>query len=205
MTLDYEEKYYKQGIKFIVGVDEAGRGPLLGPVVAGAVILSPNFKSELINDSKKLSAKKRNEVYKLIVENALDYGVGIVSAKEIDEINIYQASRLAMTRAIEKLIHPYEMILSDAMPLPDLTCPVEAIIKGDAKASCIAAASIVAKVTRDKLMDKLDEKYPQYGIKNHKGYPTKEHLEALEKYGPIEKEHRFTYRPLKKEKKKIKK
>lgn len=198
MALDYEEKYYKQGIKFIVGVDEAGRGPLLGPVVAGAVILPPNFKSELINDSKKLSAKKRNEAYELIVEVALAYAVGIVSAKEIDEINIYQASRLAMTRAIEKLNHQYEMILSDAMPLPSFECPVEAIIKGDAKASCIAAASIIAKVTRDKMMDELDEMHPQYGIKNHKGYPTKEHLEALNKYGPIPEEHRFTYRPLKK-------
>lgn len=203
MALDYEEKYYKQGVKLIVGVDEAGRGPLLGPVVAGAVILPTYFKSELIDDSKKLSAKKRDEAYKLIVESALSYGVGVVSAKEIDEINIYQASRLAMTRAIENLNHQYEMILSDAMPLSNFDCPVESIIKGDAKASCIAAASIIAKVTRDKMMLELDEKYPHYGIKNHKGYPTKEHLEALEKYGPIIDEHRFTYKPVQKFKKKI--
>lgn len=198
MSLNYEKKYYDQGFLFIVGVDEAGRGPLLGPVVASAVILPKDFSSDLINDSKKLSAKKRGEAYRLIIETALDYGVGIVSAEEIDSLNIYQASRLAMIKALSQLKHPYDVILTDAMPLPSLDCPFEAIIKGDAKAQCIAAASIIAKVTRDRLMDELDSQYPAYGIKNHKGYPTKEHLKALNEYGPIPHVHRFSYRPVKK-------
>lgn len=196
MPLNYEKKYYSKDIKFIVGVDEAGRGPLLGPVVAAAVILPHGFYDESINDSKKLTAKKRELAYEIIVKNALDYGVGIVEAEEIDKINIYEAARLAMIKAIRSLKHPFDIILTDAMPLASLHMPYEAIIKGDAKAECIAAASIIAKVTRDRMMEELDKQFPNYGIKKHKGYGTKAHLEALNKYGPIPHVHRKTFHPV---------
>ncbi|MDR0934792.1 MAG: ribonuclease HII [Erysipelotrichaceae bacterium] len=198
MALDYENKYFEQGYTFIVGTDEAGRGSLLGPVVASAVILPKGFSHPLINDSKKLSEKQREEAFKIIVENALDYKIGIVDAEEIDKINIYEASRLAMTKAIKALKIPFEIILTDAMPLPNINYPYEAIIRGDAKSESIAAASIIAKVTRDKMMVRLDAKYPSYGIKKHKGYPTKEHINALEEYGPIKGIHRYSYAPIKK-------
>ncbi len=197
--LDYEKDIYKKGFKFIVGCDEAGRGPLCGPVVCAAVIFPVDFQNEEINDSKKLTAKKREELYDIITQKALAYAIEIVSPQEIDEINIYEASRVGMVRAIKKLTITPDYILTDAMPLYDFfETPKEAIIKGDAKALSIAGASILAKVTRDRIMDELDKKYPQYEFKKNKGYPTKRHLELLEKYGPINEIYRYSYKPVKK-------
>ncbi len=194
--LNFERAYFEQGYRLIVGCDEAGRGPLAGPVVAAAVILPENYQNEKINDSKKLSEKKRKELFDEIRTHAIAWGIGIVDAEEIDVINIYQASRKAMNMAIANMRHDFEMILTDAMPLYGYEQPVIDIIKGDAKAMCIAAASILAKVTRDEMMDQLDVMYPQYGFAHHKGYGTKEHLEALEQYGPIKGIHRYTYSPV---------
>lgn len=196
MSLNYEKQYYSKDIKYIVGCDEAGRGCLLGRVYAGAVILPKDFESELINDSKKLTEKQREEAYKVVVENAIAYGVGYCTPEEIDEINILNASRLAMERAIKNMNHDFDMILSDAVKDLHFDCPKEAVIHGDAKALCIAAASIIAKVTRDHYCLELDKEYPQYGIALHKGYGTKLHLEALQKYGPVKGLHRFTYGPI---------
>ena len=197
MSLDYENQYYSDDIKYIVGCDEAGRGCLLGPVVAGAVILPQGFKCDLINDSKQLSERQREEAYEIIKENAIAWAVAEISADEIDEINILNASRKAMLMAMAKLNHPFDMILTDAVKIhTDL--PFEAIIHGDAKAMCIAAASIMAKVTRDHICYELDKKYPQYQIAKHKGYGTKLHMEMLEKYGPIKHLYRYSYAPVKK-------
>lgn len=195
--LDYEQQYYSKDIQYIVGCDEAGRGCLLGPVVAGAVILPKDFKCDLINDSKQLSEKQREEAYQIIKDNALAWAVAEVSPQEIDQINILNASRKAMMMAMNKLNHRIDMILTDAVKIPT-DKPFEAIIHGDAKAMCIAAASIMAKVTRDHICYELDKEYPQYKIAKHKGYGTKEHLEALEKYGPNKSIYRFTYAPVKK-------
>ncbi|MCF0117800.1 MAG: ribonuclease HII [Bacilli bacterium] len=204
MGLDYEFKYYNDEIRFIVGCDEAGRGPLAGPVVAAACILPSNYHNDLIDDSKKLSDGKRRKLFKEITEVAVAYGVGIVEAQEIDQINIYQASKLAMNKAIANMQHKYDLVITDAMPLYGLEAPVEPVIKGDAKALCVAAASIIAKVTRDDLMIELDNIYPQYGFKNHKGYGTREHLDAIDVYGPIVGIHRFSFDPvLKKDKKQL--
>ena len=192
--LKYEKKLYKEGITLIAGVDEVGRGPLVGPVVAAAVILPKNYKLEGLDDSKKLSEKKREALYPIIMRDAIAVGIGEVSAKEIDEINIYEASRKAMMIAIDNLSVKPEYILSDAMKLFTDT-PFEAIIHGDALSLSIAAASVIAKVTRDRMMIELDQKYPMYGFKKHKGYPTKLHLENLKKYGPLEN-YRFTYGPV---------
>jgi ribonuclease HII len=192
--LKYEKELYKKNITLIAGVDEVGRGPLVGPVVAAAVILPKNYKLEGLNDSKKLSEKKREKLYPIIMKDAIAVGIGEVSAKEIDEINIYEASRKAMMMALDNLDVKPEHILVDAIPLfTDI--PHDAIIHGDALSLSIAAASVIAKVTRDKMMIDLDEKYPMYGFKKHKGYPTKLHLENLKKYGPL-KNYRFTYGPV---------
>ena len=193
----YEKELYKQNINNIAGTDEAGRGPLYGPVVAACVVLPKNFELEGLNDSKKLTEKKRNEYYNYLIEN-VTYGVGIISPKEIDEINIYEASRKAMKIAIDEVRKQIEVdyVLTDAMPI-DLDIPVKPIIKGDAKSITIAAASVLAKVTRDKMMYEIDEKHPEYGFKNHKGYPTKKHIEAINKYGLIDG-YRKTYGPVKK-------
>lgn len=195
--LNFEENYYTEKIKIIVGVDEAGRGPLCGPVVAACCILPRDYKNEHINDSKKLSEKKREIAYKEIIENALDYGIGIVDAKRIDEINIYEATKEAMHIAISKLKIPYDLILTDAMKLQNEKVEVIPLIKGDAKCECIAAASIIAKVTRDHILNEYDEKYPQYGFKSHKGYGTKKHIEAIKQYGIIKDFHRESYEPIK--------
>lgn len=195
--LNFEENYYTEKIKIIVGVDEAGRGPLCGPVVAACCILPRDYKNEHINDSKKLSEKKREIAYKEIIENALDYGIGIVDAKRIDEINIYEATKEAMHIAISKLKIPYDLILTDAMKLQNEKVEVIPLIKGDAKCECIAAASIIAKVTRDHILKEYDEKYPQYGFKSHKGYGTKKHIEAIKQYGIIKDFHRESYEPIK--------
>ena len=196
MSLDYEEQYYSDEIKYIVGCDEAGRGCLLGPVVAGAVILPRDFHCDLINDSKQLTEKQREEAYQIIKEHALAWAVAEVSPQEIDEINILNASRKAMIMAMEKLNHPYDMILTDAVKMRT-DKPFEAIIHGDAKALCIAAASIMAKVTRDHICYELDKKYPEYKIAQHKGYGTKAHMEVLRRLGPIKEIYRYSYAPIK--------
>ena len=195
--LNFEENYYTEKVNFIVGVDEAGRGPLCGPVVAACCILPRYYKNEHINDSKKLSEKKREIAYKEIIENALDYGIGIVDAKRIDEINIYEATKEAMHIAISKLKISYDLILTDAMKLQNEKVEVIPLIKGDAKCECIAAASIIAKVTRDHILEEYDKKYPQYGFKSHKGYGTKKHIEAIKQYGIIKDFHRESYEPIK--------
>lgn len=195
--LDFDQSFYSDKVKLIVGVDEAGRGCLLGPVVAGAVILPRDFYHPLINDSKQLSEKQREEAYQIIVNNAIAYGVGMCSPQEIDEMNILNASREAMMRAIKNMNHPFDMALTDAMKLYELDRPYVDIIKGDAKCACIAAASIIAKVTRDHICYELDKQYPQYQIGKHKGYVTKLHLELLNKYGPIKEIYRFSYKPVK--------
>lgn len=193
----YEKNLQSKGIKIIGGTDEAGRGPLYGPVVAACVVLPQNFKLDGLNDSKKLTEKKRNIFYDYIVKNTI-YGIGVVSPEEIDKINIYEASRKAMIIAIKQVQKQIklEYVLSDAMPI-DIDIPVMPIIKGDAKSITIAAASVIAKVTRDRMLYEIDKKYPEYGFKNHKGYPTKKHLEAINKYGLIDG-YRKTYGPIKK-------
>ena len=193
--LKYEKELYSQGIKFIAGVDEVGRGPLYGPVVAAAVILPKNYKLKGLNDSKKLSEKKRDAFYKIINKDAVSIGIGIINEDKIDEVNIYEATKLAMKEAISKLEVKPEHILIDAMPL-DIEIPTTSIIKGDAKSESIAAASVIAKVTRDSMMYELDKKYPMYGFKNHKGYPTKKHIEAINEYGLIPG-YRKSYAPIK--------
>ena len=193
--LKREKELYKEGYHFICGCDEAGRGPLVGPVVAGAVILPENYELEGLTDSKQLSEKKREKYFPIIKKEAIAYGIGIVDAKTIDEINIYEASRLAMKKAIANMKVKPDYVLTDAMPIKDLNVPVEPIIHGDALSLSIAAASVLAKVTRDHILMELDEKYPQYEFARHKGYPTKRHLELLKLYGPTE-DYRFTYRPV---------
>lgn len=195
-NLDFS--YYSDSINVIVGVDEAGRGPLAGPVVAAACIFPKDYYNEEINDSKQISEKKRDELFEEITTHALSYGIGIVDADEIDAINIYEAARKAMKIAISKLSIPYDLILTDAMPIKGQKAEVIPIIKGDAKCQCIAAASIIAKVTRDKMMVDLEKKFPKFKFSLHKGYGTKLHLEELEKYGPIEGVHRKSYKPVKK-------
>ena len=192
---EYEEKLYSEGIKYIAGVDEVGRGPLNGPVVSACVVLPKGFVPVGLNDSKKLTEKQRNKFYDIIKENALGIGIGIVSPEEIDKINIYEASKKSMMIAIENCNHKIDHVLIDAMKL-DLNIPSTSIIKGDAKSISIAAASVIAKVTRDNMMYELDKKYPMYGYKNHKGYPTKKHIEAIHKYGLIDG-YRKTYGPVK--------
>lgn len=194
---EYEEKLIESGIKYIGGVDEVGRGPLIGPVVAACVVLPLDFTLEGLTDSKKLSEKKREKFYDYIVNNSLAYGIGCVGPEEIDEINIYQASAKAMKIAIEQVQKQIDLehVLIDAMPLK-LDIPTTSIIKGDLKSITISAASVVAKVTRDRMMYELDEKYPMYGFGNHKGYPTKKHIEAIEKYGLIDG-YRKSYGPIK--------
>ena len=197
--LDYEKHLVDQGYKLIVGCDEAGRGPLCGPVVCAACILPLNYQNEEINDSKKLTEKKRSKLFEIIKRDAVSYSIVIISPQEIDKINIYAASRKGMQEAIKQLNVTPDYILTDAMPLLEFEdIQKEALIKGDAKSMNIAAASILAKVTRDLIMDELDEKYPQYEFKKHKGYPTKRHLELLDQYGPIKEIYRYSYSPVKK-------
>ena len=196
MALDYQEQFYSKKVKLIVGVDEAGRGPLAGPVVAAACILPRAYINKEINDSKQLSEKKREELFEVIKKDAIAYGVGIVSAEEIDTLNIYEATKKAMKEAIANLKREFDLILTDAMPLKGFDVEVIPIIKGDAKALPIAAASIIAKVTRDHMMQEIGKKYPEYGFEVHKGYGTQKHMEALKKYGPIKGIHRYSYKPV---------
>ena len=193
--LKYEKELYQKGITLIAGTDEVGRGPLVGPVVAAAVILPKNYNLEGLTDSKKLSEKKREQFYDIIYKDAIAVGVGEVDPKTIDEINILEASRLAMKKAIENLSVKPEHILSDAMKLNNQDIPYTDIIHGDALSLSIAAASVIAKVTRDSMMYELDKKYPEYGFAKHKGYPTKLHLDNIKKYGLL-KNYRFTYKPV---------
>lgn len=193
-----EKKLWNLGYENIAGCDEAGRGPLFGPVVAASVILPHDFVLEGLNDSKKLSEKKREKYYPIIMEKALAVSVSVVEADEIDKINIYEASRQGMLRATNSLKVKPDYIITDAMPLDGFTSvPHEAIIKGDAKSITIAAASVIAKVTRDRIMYEIDKVHPEYEFKKHKGYPTKKHLELIEKYGIIDG-YRRTYGPVKK-------
>lgn len=193
-----EKKLWNLGYENIAGCDEAGRGPLFGPVVAASVILPHDFVLEGLNDSKKLSEKKREKYYPIIMEKALAVSVSVVEADEIDKINIYEASRQGMLRATNSLKVKPDYIITDAMPLDGFTSvPHEAIIKGDAKSITIAAASVIAKVTRDRIMYEIDKVHPEYELKKHKGYPTKKHLELIEKYGIIDG-YRRTYGPVKK-------
>ncbi len=193
-----EKKLWNLGYENIAGCDEAGRGPLFGPVVAASVILPHDFVLDGLNDSKKLSEKKREEYYPVIMQKALAVSVSIVEADEIDKINIYESSRQGMLRATNSLKVKPDYIITDAMPLDGFTSvPHEAIIKGDAKSITIAAASVIAKVTRDRIMYEIDKVHPEYEFKKHKGYPTKKHLELIEKYGIIDG-YRRTYGPVKK-------
>ena len=199
----FELELKQQGIKLIAGVDEVGRGPLIGPVVAAAVILPANFKLDGLTDSKKLSEKKREEYYELIKKEAIAIGVGVISEKRIDEINIYEATKEAMKEAINNLEIKPEHILIDAMPL-DLEIPTTSIIKGDLLSISISAASVIAKVTRDHMLYEIDKEYPMYDLKNNKGYGTKKHIEAIKQYG-ITKYHRLSYKPVFENKDKINK
>lgn len=192
--LSFENNLYNEGINFIAGVDEVGRGPLVGPVVAAAVILPKGYRLEGLTDSKKLSEKKRDAFYDIIMRDAVAVGVGIKSNKVIDEVNIYEATKLAMRDAINNLSVKPEHVLIDAMPL-ELDVPTTSIIKGDALSESIAAASVIAKVTRDRMMYELDKEYPEYGFGRHKGYPTKEHINNVKQYGLLDN-YRFTFKPI---------
>lgn len=190
--LEFEHELYEKGIEFVAGVDEAGRGPLCGPVVAAAVILPKNEKIAGVNDSKKLSEKKREELFEVIKEKAVAYSVGIVDEKVIDEINILEATRLAMKKAVEGLNVTPEYVLVDAEKHVPISVPYTAIVKGDAKSESIAAASIIAKVTRDHMIEELDKKYPEYNFAKNKGYGTREHILAIKEHGLCEI-HRKTF------------
>lgn len=192
----YEKELYEKGITLIGGVDEVGRGPLVGPVVTCCIVLPKNYKLDGLTDSKKLSKKKREEYYNILLKDALVASIGISSEKVIDEINILNATRLAMIEAINKAKEKVkiEHVLIDAVKL-DIDIPSTSIIKGDLKSITISAASVIAKVTRDRMMEELDKKYPEYGFKNNAGYGTKKHIEAIKKYGIIN-EHRKTFKPV---------
>ncbi len=181
--LEIEEGLYSKGIKLVCGVDEAGRGPLCGPVVAAAVILKPDSKIEGVNDSKKLSEKKIEQVYEAIMQNALAVGVGMSDVDVIESVNILNATKLAMKEAISKLKVQPEYVLIDGNQMIDITIPGETVVHGDAISESIAAASIVAKVTRDRMLIEWDKEYPEYGFAKHKGYGTKAHIDAIAKYG----------------------
>lgn len=191
----FENECITQGYSIIAGCDEAGRGPVAGPVVIASCILPNHFNDERINDSKKLTPKKRDILYDLILENAIDYQIVVYDHELIDEINIYQASKKGMEESILNLRIRPDFVLTDAMKL-DIDCPHQAIIKGDSKSISIAAASILAKVTRDRIMIEYDKQYPLYGFRQHKGYLTKQHKEAIELYGPCPI-HRKTFEPIK--------
>lgn len=193
--LSYEKELYENGISFIAGVDEVGRGPLAGPVVAAAVILPKNCKIKGLNDSKKIPKKKHEEIFQAVKDNALAIGIGIMDNQVIDQVNIYEATKLAMKEAISQLEPQPEHLLIDAMKL-DLPISQTSIIKGDANSLSIAAASIVAKVTRDKIMSNYDEEFPGYDFAQNAGYGTAKHLEGIEKHGitPI---HRTSFEPIK--------
>ena len=194
--LEYERSLYKQGFDLIAGVDEVGRGPLYGPVVVAAVILPKDYYVDGLDDSKKLTPKKRDKLYDIILENALDISIFEVSAQEIDEINILNATKKAMYNAIKGLKTIPNHVLIDAVNLEDLTIPSTSIIKGDAKSASIAAASIVAKVHRDRMLIEEEKIHPGYGFDKHKGYGTKLHIEKIKELGVLEN-HRKSFEPIK--------
>ena len=192
--LKFEQQAYDLGKKYIVGLDEAGRGPMAGPLVVGAVILPQGYYNDKINDSKKLTEKKREELYQIIIQEALAYHIEIIDVADVDRLNVYQASKKGMIDAIDHLSIRPDYALTDAMPLGDVI-EHQAIVKGDAKSLSIGAASILAKVTRDRIMNDYAKIYPEYGFEKHKGYPTKQHKESLKTYGvtPI---HRRSFQPV---------
>lgn len=190
----YEEELYLKGITLIAGVDEVGRGPLVGPVVAAAVILPKDYYLEGLTDSKKVTEKKRELFYEIIKKDAISIGIGVVDPDVIDKINIYEASKVAMLKALDNLDIAPEHVLIDAMKL-NLDVPSTSIIHGDLLSISISAASIIAKVTRDNMMYELDQKYPLYEFGKHKGYPTKKHIENVKKYGVLPN-YRFTFKPI---------
>ena len=192
----YEKELNKKGIKIIGGVDEVGRGPLVGPVVTCCIVLPVGYTLDGLTDSKKLSKKKRELFYDILIKDALAVGIGIKDEKVIDKVNIYEATRLAMIDAIEKVNEKVKLehVLIDAMKL-DIAIPTTSIIKGDLKSITISAASVIAKVTRDRMLEELDKKYPEYGFISNAGYGTKKHIEAIKKYGIID-EHRKTFKPV---------
>lgn len=192
--LKFEQQAYDLGKKYIVGLDEAGRGPMAGPLVVGAVIFPQGYYNDKINDSKKLTEKKREELYQIIIQEALAYQIEIIDVADVDRLNVYQASKKGMIDAIDHLSIRPDYALTDAMPLDDVI-EHQAIVKGDAKSLSIGAASILAKVTRDHIMNDYAKIYPEYGFEKHKGYPTKQHKEALKAYGvtPI---HRRSFQPV---------
>ena len=192
---NYERQFWAKGCEFVAGVDEAGRGPLAGPVSVAAVILPHDLYLPKINDSKKLSAKVRDELYDEIMDKALAIKTALVDAKTIDRVNIYQATINGMYESIFGLAQEPQAVLIDAVKLDILPMVSESIIKGDAKSASIAAASIIAKVNRDRLMDEYDKQYPEYGFAQHKGYGTAQHIEALKKYGPCPI-HRLSFEPI---------
>lgn len=192
---EFEEELEKKGIKYIAGVDEVGRGPLVGPVVTACVILPSGYTLDGLTDSKKLSQKKREMYFDIIMKDALSVSIGIKDEDVIDKVNIYEATKLAMYEAINNSKIKPEHVLIDAMKLEKLDIPSTSIIKGDFKSITIAAASVIAKVTRDRMLVELDKKYPEYGFAKNAGYGTKQHIEAIEKYGII-KEHRKTFKPV---------
>ena len=180
-----EEIYNKEDVKYICGIDEAGRGPLAGPVVVASVIMPKDSMIEGVNDSKKVSENKREKLYEEITNTAIEWGVGIIDQREIDEINILNATKKGLTNSLKELEIKPDLILVDALTNIDtLGIPYRSIIKGDAKSYSIAAASIIAKVTRDRIMRQWDELYPEYGFEKHKGYGTKMHIDAIKEYGP---------------------
>lgn len=191
----YEEELYQKGYKFIAGCDEAGRGPMAGPLVAASVILPIGYKLDGLNDSKKLTAKKRDLLFDIILRDAVQVEYEIISVNDVDRLNPLEASRLAMTRSVQRMKN-VDYVLTDCMDL-NVNLPVLSLIKGDAKSASIAAASIIAKVTRDRIMEQLDKEYPMYEFKKHKGYVTKRHLELLSLYG-VSEVHRKSYAPVKK-------
>ncbi len=192
----YEKKLFKKNYKLIAGIDEVGRGSLAGPIVVAICILPPNYNNDKINDSKKLSKKQREIMEIIIKKDCIDFSIELIKPQIIDEINPKKATILAMEKSINQIKIKPDYILIDAEKI-NSNIPNESIIKGDSKSISIAAASILAKVYRDKYMDNLSKKYPEYDFENNKGYGTKKHLESLKKYGPIKKVHRFSYQPIK--------
>lgn len=191
-----EREFYSASVHHIVGLDEAGRGPLAGPLFAAAVIFDPSFENEEINDSKKLTPKRREELFDIIIHHARAYKIVSASVADIDHYNIFEADKRIMKEALLALRGQYDYIITDDVPLAPVDKPLLSLIKADAQCLNVAAASILAKVSRDRYMDELDKRYPGYGFAHHKGYGTKEHLAALEKYGPIEGVHRKTFKPV---------
>lgn len=194
--LDFEKSFYSDKVKLFAGTDEAGRGPLAGPVYVAAVLFAKGYENPDINDSKKLSEKKRLALFEQIKKDALAYSIVSIPPDKIDEINIYEASRLGMKMALDSLSVKPDLALTDAMPLPGFHIPYVNLIKGDAKCLCIAAASILAKVSRDLYMDELGKRYPNFSFAEHKGYGTKKHLQELAQFGPIKGVHRYSFEPV---------